>query len=65
LGATGSSFWRFNTGLVFVFFKSQRARDMRSVEMQKEDVPRDLDNPLFSLGFGLSFNRTSQSLQNQ
>jgi beta-glucosidase len=40
-------------------------RDMRSVEMQKEDVPRDLENPLFRLGFGLSFNRARQSSRGQ
>ncbi|HEU4389779.1 MAG TPA: glycoside hydrolase family 3 N-terminal domain-containing protein [Blastocatellia bacterium] len=30
-------------------------RDMASVERQKEDVPRDLENPLFRLGYGLTY----------
>jgi beta-glucosidase len=32
-------------------------RDMASVEKQKEDAPRDFENPLFRSGFGLSFKR--------
>jgi beta-glucosidase len=30
-------------------------RDMESVTRQKEDVPRDLANPLFRTGFGLRY----------
>jgi beta-glucosidase len=36
-------------------------RDMASVENQREDVPHDLENPLFRFGFGLSFNRSGGS----
>lgn len=32
-------------------------RDAASVERQREDVPFDLERPLFSFGFGLSFRR--------
>jgi len=34
-------------------------RDMTSVLKQKEDVPHDLENPLFRTGFGLSFPKSS------
>ncbi|MBL0155944.1 MAG: glycoside hydrolase family 3 C-terminal domain-containing protein [Bryobacterales bacterium] len=30
-------------------------RDMESVRKQKEDVPHDLDNPLFKTGFGITY----------
>ena len=30
-------------------------RDMKSVEAQKEDVPFDLENPAFPVGFGLTY----------
>jgi len=36
-------------------------RDMASVEKQQEDVPNDLESPLFRFGFGLSFYRPSGS----
>lgn len=32
-------------------------RDMRSVELQKEDVPFDLESPLFRYGYGLVYRR--------
>lgn len=34
-------------------------RDMRSVENQKEDVPFDLANPAFPVGFGLTYSKVS------
>jgi hypothetical protein len=30
---------------------------MKSVEAQKEDVPFDLENPAFPVGFGLSYSK--------
>ncbi len=36
---------------------------MASVEKQKEDVPHDLENPLFRFGFGLAFKGTDKNGQ--
>jgi beta-glucosidase len=35
-------------------------RDMESVRKQKEDVPHDLENPLFRTGFGLTYPARAQ-----